>query len=112
MDAAVAGLIGAAIGSGTSILTVWLQAIYLGRRERAKFVMEFASKDRQSAVDGARIAGKSAAVAPIALYAHYHSRLLKMIEQGNVSDAELEKLSAETDAIWNAVKAMQEKRQA
>lgn len=112
MDAAVAGLIGAGIGASSSLITVWIQARYQAKRERSKFIMEFAANDRKEAIESARLRGASAAVAPVALYAHYHSRLLEMIERGKVDDADLSKLSQETDAIWKTVKKIQEQRTA
>lgn len=104
MDAAIAGLIGAAIGSASSLLTVWIQAHFVAKRERAKFVMEFAASDRREALDTAIRLGKGGGVAPVALYAHYHERLLELVESGKVTDAELKKLSQETDRIWKTMK--------
>ncbi|WP_458373055.1 hypothetical protein [Pseudomonas laurylsulfatiphila] len=104
MDSAVAGLIGVAIGASSSLVAVWIQAYYLTKRERAKFVMEFAASDRRGALEDAIRFNKGGGVAPVALYAHYHQRLLELVEQGKVSDVELKKLSQETDLIWKAMK--------
>lgn len=104
MDAAIAGLIGVAIGACSSLGAVWLQAHYQAGRERAKFVMEFAASDRRSALEDAIRFNQGGGVAPVALYAHYHQRLFELIEKGRVSDIELKKLSKETDAVWKAIK--------
>jgi len=104
LDAAIAGLIGVAIGAASSLGAVWIQAHYQTKRERAKFVMEFAASDRREALENTIRLNKSGGIAPVALYAHYHQRLLELIEKGTVSDIELKKLSKETDSIWKAIK--------
>lgn len=58
MDAAVAGLIGVAIGALSSLGAVWIQAHYQTRRERAKAVLDFAIRHRSEAFEYAdRIEG-------------------------------------------------------
>lgn len=78
VDAAVAGLVGAAIGPSTTLITVWIQAHYLAKRERAKFVMEFAAVDRRHQMQEAIRQGKRAAIAPLSAFAKYHDRLIKI----------------------------------
>ncbi|QUE91223.1 hypothetical protein [Pseudomonas sp. SCA2728.1_7] len=58
MDAAVAGLIGLAIGALSSLGAVWIQAHYPTRRARAKAVLDFAICRRSEAFEYAdRIEG-------------------------------------------------------
>jgi hypothetical protein len=58
LDAAVAGLIGLAIGALSSLGAVWIQAHYPTRRARAKAVLDFAICRRSEAFEYAdRIEG-------------------------------------------------------
>lgn len=110
MDAAVAGLIGAAIGSSTTLITVWIQAYYLAKRERAKFVMEFAAADRREHMQEAVRQEKRVALAPVSVFAKYHDRLMTLIEQGKLNEKELHKLSKETHSMFEFAKRLDKER--
>jgi len=103
MDAAVAGLIGVAIGSASSLITVWIQAHYQAKRERAKTVLDFAIRHRAEAFEYAdKIAGP-VAVTPLAAHVHYQQGLLDLIESNNVTAETLEKLHSQNDAVAQSI---------
>ena len=106
MDAAVAGLIGAAIGSSSSLITVWIQARYTAKRERAKFAVEFAEKDRRDSREYAITMGNRGAIPPVALYAHYHSEMLKLLESGKMNPKSMEKLTVDNRELWAALRRL------
>lgn len=106
MDAAVAGLIGAAIGASSSLITVWIQARYTAKRERAKFAVEFAEKDRRDSREYAITMGRQGPVPPVALYAHYHSEMLKLLESGKMNPKSMEKLTADNRKLWAAIRRL------
>jgi len=111
MDAAVAGLIGAALGSTTTLITVWIQARYLAKREKVKFILEFAAADRREQMQEAVRQGKRASVAPISVYAKYHERLAELIEKGRLNEKTLKELSKETNLISDmAIRLDRERR--
>ncbi|MCF5225750.1 hypothetical protein [Pseudomonas syringae] len=110
MDAAIAGLVGAAIGSTTTLITVWIQARYLAKRERTKFVMEFAATDRREHMQEAIRQGKSAAIAPVSVFAKYHDRLARLIEKDKLNEKELSKLSKETHAMFELSRRLDKER--
>lgn len=110
MDAAVAGLVGAGIGAGSSVFIAWIQAVYSARRERSRFIMEFAAADHAKAVSRAAASGRGYTIMPLSIYAHYHSRLYTMIEKNKVSESALTKLSLEIDSLWKEVRSPEDSR--
>lgn len=111
MDAAVAGLLGAAIGAGTSLVTVWVQAHYQSKREQARFILEYATSDRLTTIDEARERGVGGPVPPVALFAHYNQGLIKLLEGGKLSKSELKRLADENDDLWKAIREIDEQRE-
>ena len=110
MDSAVAGLIGAAIGAGGSVVTVWIQAHYQAKRERAKAVLDFAIRHRSEAFEYAdKIAGP-VAVTPLAAHVHYQQGLLNLIETNSLTAESPEKLHLENDAISQSIQDAKQAR--
>ena len=107
MDAAVAGLIGAGIGASSSLITVWIQARYQAKRERAKFAMEFAERDRQLMNQEADASGKTGPRPPVVLYAHYHRRMFDLLERGKLNDKTLRKMTEENRRLGLTILEME-----
>ena len=77
--------------------------------------MEFAVQDRKNLIDEAKASGKGgpvAPVAPVALFAHYHGELFRLIERGNFSVRELDKISEDNSKLWASIKKTHAKQQA
>lgn len=107
MDAAVAGLIGAGIGASSSLITVWIQARYQAKRERARFAMEFAERDRQVMHQEAIAVGKVGPLPPVVLYAHYHQRMFDLLERGKLDDKTLRKMTDENRRLGRTILEME-----
>lgn len=103
MDAAVAGLIGVAIGALSSLGAVWIQAHYQTRRERAKAVLDFAIRHRSEAFEYADKIDGLRAIAPLAVHVHYQQGLLSLIEDSKITSESLEKLHSENDAVYKSI---------
>ena len=112
MEAWVAGLLGTLVGTFGSVAGVWIQNHFQARRERVRMVMEFAVQDRKNLIDEARASGKGGPVAPVALFAHYHGELFRLIERGNFSVRELDKISEDNSKLWASIKKTYAKQQA
>ena len=115
MEAWVAGLLGTLVGTFGSVAGVWIQNHFQARRERVRMVMEFAVQDRKNLIDEAKASGKGgpvAPVAPVALFAHYHGELFRLIERGNFSVRELDKISEDNSKLWASIKKNHAKQQA
>ena len=110
MDAAIAGLFGAVVGASSSLVTVWIQAHYQAKRERAKAVLDFAIRHRSEAFEYAdKIAGP-VAVTPLAAHVHYQQGLLKLIETNTLTAEALEKLHSENDDISQSIQDAKQAR--
>lgn len=99
MDSGVAGLIGAGIGAASSVLTIFIQAHFAARRERAKTVVDFAIRHRAEILENSdRISGP-VTVLPLAVYVHFQEGMLRLIERNKVTPAELLKLRIANDDL-------------
>jgi hypothetical protein len=111
MDAAVAGLIGAGIGASSSLITVWIQARYQAKRERAKFVLEFAERDRYDSREQAIKRGSQGALPPVALYAHYHREMFELLENGKLNPSTMRQLTERNRKLWKALRELHDEYQ-
>lgn len=110
MEAWIAGLLGTLVGSIGSVAGIWIQNHFQARRERVKMVMEFAVQDRKDLIAHAKEVKQVGPVAPVAVFAHYHGELLRLIESGNFSSKKLMKISEENAEIYRSVQEMHKKR--
>lgn len=112
MDPLLSALIGALIGAGASVITVWIQATSQAKRERIRLVTEIAMADYKHNIELARAAGKYGPIPPATLYFHYHLELAKLMEQGTITPSGLEKLTKENQKIHQVIQKLHSERQA
>jgi hypothetical protein len=111
METLLAGLLGALIGAGASIATVWLQTNLQAKRERLKLASELAQADYNASLNLVKSSGRSFSMPPVSVYLHYHLALIALMERGNVKPADIEKLMAENREILSAIERFQKSRE-
>ncbi len=99
MDAAVAALIGAAIGAAGSIGGMWLQQRHQTRRERLKVAADLAISDHNSTLELAKAAGARADVAPLSSYVIFHAQMLDCIADGDITAAKVTEIKTKLDDV-------------
>ncbi len=92
------GLIGALIGAGASVLTIYYQLKIQDRRALLRHAVELAQSDYKYRVEHAP---PGTTMPPIAVFIAYEVRLLKLMEKGRLTSASFRRLSAEHDELLN-----------
>ncbi len=104
MDAAMAGLIGAGMGSFITFFGQWLQQKSRSRHDQMRMAVELGMRDQETAKELARIGSKTTMIPPLAAYVIYHVRVLDHIKQRAVSRRDIEKISNEFEDILSGFK--------
>ena len=98
----IAALVGALIGSLTSIATMWFQQRAQSRRERLKVASELAMQDYKNSLELAKTGGKGARVFPVATYQHFHYEILTALDEGNLNRNELHRIKERNHDLMRA----------
>lgn len=111
VEAWIAGLLGTLVGATGSVAGIWIQSYFQTRRERLKLVMETAVQDRKDSIQLAKDLGQPIGpIAPIALFAHYHAELFKLIESGKLTSKTMHELYRSNTLLGNIIMEVDEKR--
>ncbi len=102
MDAAVAALLGTALGAVGSIGGVWLQQRYQGRRERAKVAADLGLADYTWRRE--RMQEKGGEMYPLNIFIAYHLEVLNALDAGNFTPARVAEITTRQTALRRAVK--------
>lgn len=102
MDAAIAGLLGAAIGSAASVLGLLVQHHHQTKRDRAKLAADLGLAEYNHNVEFARGVSGGGYVAPMASYVIFNARLLDLIAAGPVTADKVRSLIEERDDVLAA----------
>lgn len=94
----LAGLVGALIGSVTSIATIYIQQRAQNKRERANQIFQAATEQFKLAIEVAKIRGNGA-ILPFATFLHHHNQLYELLENSNLNANSLKKIHTEEDEI-------------
>ena len=94
----VAGLVGALIGSITSIATIYIQQRGQNKRERANQIFNAATEQFKLAIEVAKVRGNGA-IPPFATFLHHHNQLYTLLENNNLNAASLKTILTEEDEI-------------
>jgi hypothetical protein len=94
----LAGLVGALIGSVTSIATIYIQQRAQNKRERANQIFQAATEQFKLAIEVAKIRGNGA-ILPFATFLHHHKQLYELLENSNLNANSLKKIHTEEDEI-------------
>jgi hypothetical protein len=112
MESLIAGLVGALIGAGASVATVWIQSSNHAKRDRLRLVMELSLEDYKHHLEMAKASGKAVTIPPITLFLHYHLELAKLMETGTISAKDMEKLTESNTEIHRAIEMADKNRRA
>ncbi len=104
MDAYIpllSALAGALIGAAASIVAVVVQARSQSRRDRTKEAVALALQDWKFRSD--LINERGGEILPLAVFVHYHSRLIELAENRELTPQAIKSLSAEQDQLIEAI---------
>lgn len=104
----IAALVGAMIGSLTSIATMWFQQRAQSRRERLKVASELAMQDYKNSLELARARGKGAKIFPVATFQHFHYEILTALDEGKLNKSELHRIKERNHDLIRAFEEMNE----
>ena len=96
----ISGLIGALIGSLSSILVMLIQSHYQNKRKLINHGVQIAFQDYKSQLENAKPGTK---VVPISLFIHYHTKMISLASKGKLTPTALEELDDELKALMEAV---------
>lgn len=91
----ISGLVGALLGSATSVITIVIQGRHEDRRHQREFAVKLALDDRNARMEHASKQG-SGEVAPIAVYLNYYLEVQKALATDSLTVARLRELSEQT----------------
>jgi hypothetical protein len=97
--AALSGLIGAAIGSASSIATMIIQAKTKDRRDRAKQVTDMALAEFKMALELAVTGRGPPNVMPLSTYIHHNDLVLRALEDDALSPKTVRDIAAKAEAM-------------
>ncbi len=97
----LSGFIGAVIGAAASILGIAIQSRMQAKRDRLREAVGLALQDWKTRFDVIKERGGNAL--PLAVFVHYHAKLLELAEQGKLNPAAIKALSSEQDELIEAV---------
>jgi hypothetical protein len=96
----ISGLIGAVIGSLSSILVMLIQSHYQAKRELTNHGIQIAFQDYKTQLEHAKPGTKAQ---PISLFVHYHTKMIRLAAKGKLTPGALEELDLELKALMEAV---------
>jgi hypothetical protein len=108
--AALSGLIGALIGSASSIATIIIQSKVRDRRDRSKQVTDLSLAEFKMHLDMAVAGTGPSKVAPISTYIFNNNAVLEALENGTLTADRLKAIAQANDDLFAAVLAIEKTR--
>ena len=98
---ALVGLVGAVIGSLSSIVTIYVQSKIQDKRERSKIIMQAAIEDYKTSIELAKNigTGKKAIIQPMIVGIFWYSKVFNLLDQDNLNLKSMKKIVEESDEI-------------
>ncbi len=97
----ISGLIGALIGATASVITIIVQSHYQNKREMTKESITLALEDWKVRLEIIKAQGGKAL--PLAVFIHYHTKLIALAEKGKITLVAIKQLSAEQEELIKAI---------
>jgi hypothetical protein len=110
--AALSGLVGALIGSASSIATIIIQAKVRDKRDRSKQVTDLSLAEFKMHLDMATAGTGPSKVLPISTFIFNNNAILEALENGTLSADQLKKIAKANDDLFDAVIAIDKSRNA
>ena len=96
----LSGLAGAIIGSIGTVLTVLITSRQEANRHRWELIYKGALDEMQLDFQAAKHTGKSFVLPPLAAYLHYHLMLVRVMESGDITRQDAQKMSDQWKDTW------------
>ncbi len=90
----ISALVGAVIGSLTSIGTIYIQQRAQNKRDRSNQIINAATKQFELAIEVAKVRG-SGEIPPYAVFLHHHYELFKLLEKDELNEEVLKNILGE-----------------
>ncbi|MCP4482680.1 MAG: hypothetical protein GY817_08020 [bacterium] len=88
----ISALLGALIGGLTTVCVMWIQQRGLSKREKLKLACEMAKDEHTRAYQMLKDLGQGGVLTPLSQFQYFHLELLTVMEKGNVSKSDIEKI--------------------
>lgn len=108
--AALSGLIGAVVGSASSIATMMIQARVRDRRDRAKQLTDMAMAEFKMHLDLATSGKGPRGVPPVAYFLYHNDLVLKAVEGGSYTPEKHREISVLMDQMFEVILEIEGKR--
>jgi len=99
MDAALAALLGAAIGAAGSVAGLWIQQRHQTRRERLKVAADLGLADYNAQLELARKRQEPSRLPPMSAYVMYHAEFLDALTKGEVTPTIIQRLQKRQEEL-------------
>jgi hypothetical protein len=109
--AGVFGLIGAAIGSASSIAAMIVQARMKDKRDRSKQLTDMSLAEFKMHLDLATSQQGPSAILPPSAYLHHNDLLLRAVESGTYTPERAREIAVLTDKMFEVVRDVDKQRQ-
>ncbi|WP_234683985.1 hypothetical protein [Bradyrhizobium monzae] len=109
LTAAVFGLVGALIGSASSVATIIVQSKLKDRRDRSKQLLDLSLAEFGHHLDLAKSNG-GGAILPISAYIYNNHLILKALEDGSFGPETLAEIAQKGDEVIRAINETETKR--
>ncbi|SFI39633.1 hypothetical protein [Bradyrhizobium sp. Gha] len=103
LTAAVFGLVGAMIGSVSSIATMVVQSRYRDKRDRTKQILDVSLAEYSAHLELAKADRAPRAVLPITAYVHNNAQLLDALEAGDLTPDRITRIMRKNGDFFRAV---------
>jgi hypothetical protein len=99
----LSALLGAVVGAFSSIAAILVSAKFESKRAQARLAVEAAIQEYGQHLEIAKESGKGFWIPPLSLYVYYNSRVIDLLERGQLTAKALEELSEELEEMKQAI---------
>jgi hypothetical protein len=101
----IIGIIGAIIGAGASIITMYLQNKAQNKRDKMKLVAQLGLEDFKLSFELAKSLGRPFEMVPVAGFVHFHSKMLEALEAGELNEEKIKEIIESNKRVIEVIKA-------
>jgi hypothetical protein len=108
LDSAIAALVGAAIGSMSSIATIYIQSKIRDRRDKLKQAYDLALEDYKIQIESARRSGVQTAVLPITAFVYHHLQVMNALERDELTPEKMREITTKSDKMFKLIQEIED----